>query len=192
MAQRFPFCLNPRYCLLLQNLDVRSKLFPQDLPPGKNIPNMPFFSYICWLEYLDWVYLQCDSTLVHMDISGQLLPCFLLRKSPPVLSNPPLHRVLKVRSLFWLSCVRSLSRRPQHPQHPQVELSISWAKALARPFLKSSLTSILVSSSWSVSVLWEIGRRWVHAVSIIHVWEIEVYEGFEMGLYNCDVPFRSL
>ncbi len=35
-----------------------------------------------------------------MDILGQLLPRFLLRKFTPVLFDPPLRRVLKVRSLF--------------------------------------------------------------------------------------------
>ena len=61
MAQRLALRVDPRDDLFLEDLVVRTELLPQDRAP-------------------DRVFVQCDSARVYVDVTGKLLPGFLLRE----------------------------------------------------------------------------------------------------------------
>ena len=88
LAKRLPLCLDSRYSIFLQNLDIRPKLFPKNFPPGIYI-SYPisiswrvnhvahFWNSTC-LFSLAGIHLQRRATRVHLDITCKLLPCLLL------------------------------------------------------------------------------------------------------------------
>lgn len=110
MAERFIVCLHPRNSLLLQNLDIWSKLLPEDCPAGTytchyhyqpqhRTPPSPvpacenpvsdFGSFFISCDSIGRVYIQRNSAPLHMDVPGKLLPLFLLRESAALCSFQP-------------------------------------------------------------------------------------------------------